>query len=229
MKNIKRFLALCLLLSMLLSITALTSCNVTGMISNDVEAMMDGVLTGDDFTVEHKSENDIYTTLKVCDGEMYYSIKSEAALDEYYLFCDEENGKYYKAHEWKYSDKDKGAEKTEITRDEYIVTFITKYNDYSRSEQVFNYRHILEMAEQVDDDRYEYSKEDYNENEFSRTEYSIEIKNDSLVLLSEHTQSLDSEEEAEDGQSLKIITVKTTYSAFGDTEIEVPNKILNIK
>lgn len=228
MKNIKRILALCLTVSSLVVVLALTACNVTGMISNDVESMMDAVLTGDDFTVEYKAENDVYTTLKICDGEMYYSVKNEAVLDEFYLYMDEDNGKYYFAREWKHGEKDKGVEKVEITKEQYIVTYIAKYNEYSRSEQIFNYRHILEMAEPVAENQYAYSKEEYAENKFARTEYSIEIKNDNLVLLSEHTQSLEeSDEETEDGQTLKILTAKTTYSAFGDTEIDVPNKVLN--
>ncbi len=227
MKSVKRILALCLIISSIAVVLALSACNITGMISNDVESMMDGVLTSDDFTVEYKTENDVYTTLKICDGEMYYSMKNEIATDEYYLYCDEDNEKYYYAHEWKHDEKDKGIEKAEITKEQYIVTYIAKYNEYAHSEQVFNYRHVLQMAEPVAENRYEYSKEEYSENEFSRTEYSIEIKNDSLVLLSEHIQSLEQDEETEDGQTLKIITVKTTYSAFGDTEIDVPNKVLN--
>ena len=230
MKSFKRIFALCMALSALALVMALTSCNVTGMISNDVEVMMDDIMTGDDYTVEYKSESDIYYTLKVVDGEMYYSIKTETAFDEYYLFKNEETGKYYHAHQWKYGEKDKGEEKSELDKDEYIVKYMAIYNQYSRSSQAFNYRHILEMAKNEVDDKYEFSKEMYSENKFSVTKYTIQIKNDSLVFLAEHTENLeDDENDAEDGESIKIITERTTYSAFGETEISVPNKILNMK
>lgn len=230
MKNIKRILALCIVLSTLAVVMVLTSCNVSGLVSNNVESMIDDITTGDNYTVEYKSENDVYYTLKIADGELYYSIKTETAHDEYYLFKNEENGKYYHAHQWKYGEKDKGEEKAELKKNEYLVKYMAIYNQYSRSSQAFNYRHILEMAENVGDDMYEYSKEIYSENTFSVTEYSIQIKNDSLIFLAEHTETLeDDEDDAEDGDSIKIITEKTTYSAFGDTTISVPNKILNMK
>lgn len=230
MKNFKRIFALCVVLSTLALVMVLTSCNVTGLVSNNVESMMDDVMTGDNYTVEYKSESDIYYTLKVADGELYYSVKSEAALDEYYLFKNDETGKYYHAHQWKYGEKDKGEEKSELTKNEYIVRYMAVYSQYSRSSQAFNYRHILEMAENVGDDKYEFSKEVYGENQFSVTEYTIQIKNDSLIFLAEHTETLeDDENDAEDGDSIKIITERTTYSAIGETEISVPNKILNMK
>ena len=228
MKSIKRIFALCIILSMLVVVMVLTSCNVTGMVSNDVEAMMDEVLTGDDYTVEYKSENDIYCTLKVTDGQMYYSVKMEGAICEYYLYCDEDTDKYYYARVWKYGEKNKGEEKVEITKDEYVAAYLLKYNQYSCSEQVFKHRYILEMAKHVGGDRYEYSREFYSENSFAVTKYSIDIKNNSLVLLTEHTENVGEGEKEESGETIKILTEKTTYSNIGDTEIEIPNKILNM-
>ena len=229
MKSIKRIFTLCVILSTLAVIIALTSCNVSSMVSSGAESMIDKATTGDNYTVEYKTESDIYYTLKVADGQLSYTIKAEEASADYYLFRDDETGKYYFAREWKYSEKNKGVEKAEITKEQYLSAYINKFNTYSHTGQAFLYRHVLEMAKPVGDDCYEYSKEYYAENVFIVTEYSIEAKDGRLVLLSQHTENIEQNEDEEDnGQSLKILTEKITYFNFDDTEVKVPNKVLNI-
>ena len=229
MRKIKNLIALTLVASLVVVALALSSCNVTNMVSNNIEAMMDDIMTGDNYTVEYKSESDVYTTMKIGDGQMYISEKYESSLDEYYLYFDERDGNYYKAHEWKKGDKDKGIEKTVLQKDEYLALYVELFTQNAKTSQLFDHRHILEMAEEVGSDNYEYSKEEYSENKFSRTEYTIKITNGELVFLSQHTENIESEEKDDDSQTVRILMVKTTYSDIGDTEIKIPNSILNTK
>lgn len=231
MKNFKRFIALCLVVSTLLAVLMLTSCNITDLFSNNTESIIDDVMTSDNYTVEFKSESDVYTTVKMSGGQMHVFIKKEKETDAYYLYYNEESGKYYYAYEWKREGaKETEFEKRELKKEEYIILYMETFDKYVPTAKAFDYRHILEMAEPVGDDHYSYSKEIYKENEFSRTEYTIKITNDQLVFLSEHTEKLEGDDlKDEEGNSItvKIVTERTTYFDIGDTEITVPNKIKN--
>lgn len=235
MKNLKRLLTLSLTLIMLLVVFALASCDmfitVDDMFSTDLQAMMDDAMTGDNYTMLYEIERGSKTTLKVDDGKMHISVRTDKTYDEYYLYRNEEQGAYYFAHDWKFDDKNKGFERTKLTNEQYVVKYIELYSQYSHNQKLFNYRHILDMAKSVseDEDHFKYYNEIYEKDEFLRREYEIKYADNALVISEKRTETVlnDKYTNETDKYTLLITNMKTTYSKVGSTEISFPAKVTN--
>ena len=216
--TLKRAIGFGIIITTLALTLFLTSCDIGDWFESDIESAMDDILTGESYTMEHKAANDVYTTLKVADGELCVIYKIGEYAVEHYLFCDEETGKYYYAKV-----EGDGVQKISLTEEKYLMHYFTAFYTNSLSDKIFNYRYILDMAYSVSDTKYEYSKESYAQHISTKEEYSIEYDEDKLILTQRNSSSLMTEE----NRVLESSTIKTTYSLIGDTEITVPSKVLS--
>ena len=210
----------------------LASCSSVDLFKSDMEAMMDDVLVADNYTMVYKDRSDIYTTVKVCDGEMYVLVDSGKNLEEYYLYCNEDTGEYFIAHEWKHSETDKGIEKEKVSYEEYLEAYMEISVIHSQVQKVFNYRRVLDMMESKSDVLYEYSNGVNSAKEYYKNEYTIKLKEDTdeLEILETYTIGMpdpENEDGNNDGIILRSTTAKTTYSKIGETSFTIPTKIIN--
>ena len=233
MMNIKRLITLSVAVVMLALSFALTSCDmiisVDDISSTNIEAMMDDAMTGNNYTMTYEIKDVSTLTLKVDNGTMHVSLRGNETYDEYYLYCDDAQNKYVFAHDWKFSEENKGFEKTNLNKDQYVVKYMEMFSQYSHSQKLFNYRHVLDMAEQITEDHYKYYNEIYESDEFLRKEYEIKYVNESLEISEKRTETVFNEEYTNETDMYKLVVtnMKTTYSRFGSTEASFPAKVTN--
>ena len=232
---LKRLIMLSTVAITLVLVFALTSCDfiisVDDISSTEIEAMMDDAMTGDNYTMVYEIKDVSTVTLKVGGGEMHISIRANETYDEYYLHCDDQLNKYVFAHDWKFSEENKGFEKATLTKEQYVVKYMEMFSQYAHTEKLFNYRHILDMAEQVTDDEthFKYYNEIYEVGEFLRKEYEIKYANESLEITEKRTETVLNEEFTNETDMYKLVVtnMKTTYSKVGNTDVSFPAKVTN--
>ena len=214
----------------------LTSCALDDVFHNRTESFMEKILVGESYTAEYKSADDVYYTLMVAKNEMYCAMKTEEAINEIFLYQEKESGEYF------YVTKSTIGEqvvinKQSLPKNDYLAQYAGLYTLYSRSDELFHYRHILEMMDTVKDangkiipNQYAYSEAEKIGDHYKKTEYSVKVVNDSLVLMvdiRDENWAVDEDMAGiEDGeQSVKTTTTRTTYTNVGKTVITIPQDV----
>ena len=231
MMNFKRIIALFVAIMSLVLVFALTSCDfiisVDSFSRSNIEEIIDDALTKNNYTMSYEVNETEKVTLKIDSGRMHITIKSEAGSEDVYMYCDDEKGIYYYARDWKYGKDDKGFERTKLTKEQYIVKYMETYSQHSQNQKLFNYRHVLEMANKISDDHYEYFNEIYTSDDYLRKEYVIEYKDDALEIVEKHTEAVPNPDATNETDQFILVekNIKTVYSRVDSMEITFPAKV----
>ena len=177
----KRLIALSFVLAMLLSMLMLSSCAID--FRNKVEKKFDKILTADSYTVVASYDDGSSYEFRLMGGAVYYITDYDGIKTTAYLFYDEAQSKYFI-----YSVADDGETKTkekqELTEAEYIITFASLEATLGFSKYAFQYRQILDMADN-EDNTYKYSTVTKSGTLSYRNTYTIESNKNGLVYTYE--------------------------------------------
>ena len=201
MKNFKRVLTACMLVVMLASLFALTSCFGGG-----VEGTLEDLIDADSYTMVRES-GERKETVKYDSDTLTVYICSDynGTKTETYYYQDEDAGKYYKA--WSLV----VGSTTTVKRDELTVgQFIEAVGSYGSVGSVGSFVDTLDLWTETENG-YEYSTKD------EKTTIELD-ENDALVITMMEIE-----------ESKTSVQYKITCSDINDTEIEVPENFRTAK
>lgn len=205
----------CTLILSITMVLSLISCGIFDIFKGDIEVMMDDVMMGNNYTVETKSADDTYTTMKISEGNIFINIETDRGTEKIYLVAKEDMSQFYFATEWKMSEKD-GFERQILDKTQYVQKYMELFDQYAHTSKVFHMRNILEMAEEIAENKYKYSSEKYDAQDsfVSRMEYTVEIRAERLELTEKFEDTTDT-----------VSIVKVSYYDIDETEFSIPAKV----
>ena len=204
---IKRISVIAISLIMLIMVLLLTSCSIE--FRSNVEKAMDSFLTADNYSVTVTTDEGTHTYMVAPNGIYLYWDYDETETVEY-MYTDG-NGGYFYAKKWMSDDGEK-IEKIALSKEEYAAMYMNEVYEGDVVGQVFAYRHILDMAEEIDGG-YKYSQQGNIGSQAYRNVYTIVMENNDLVI-SQTYEGQSGRDECE----IRIFSV-------GKTKLQIPDDI----
>ena len=212
----KRFfkgaIALSLIIVTLASLLMFTSCEVD--FANDVESLIDDILTADSYTIDISYDDGSIYQCKAT-GDKLYTFKEIDGVEIKNYWYRAEDGKYYEASIVLEDNKQISLEKKEITAQEFAADYTTTIEAHGVLEILFAHRRVLDMAEETDDGFTYYTTKSEDGVGTYRYTYTLEVDGDDLVYISEYNSKNEN------------IVDTTRISAVDDTDFEIPESVLN--
>ena len=208
----KGAVALCVIAITILSLLMFTSCELD--FANEVEAMIDNILTSESYTIDISYDDGSVYQCKVAENKLYTLEEVDGIERKTYLYKNDD-GKYYEALIVLEDNKQVLLEKKEITAIELAPEYTTIIEAHGVLEVLFAHRRVLDMAEETDDGFTYYTTNSVDGVGTSRHTYTLEVDGDDLVYISEYNSKDEN------------IVDTTRISAVGDTDFEIPESVLN--
>ncbi|MBQ8145443.1 MAG: hypothetical protein IJ039_01540 [Clostridia bacterium] len=205
---LKKVISIVLSVAFVVSLLALTSCSID--FRSDVEKAMDKFLKADSYTVTVNNDLGMHTYM-VNNGTVYFFEDYDETEKTSYLYSDENDYYYATVSD---GEETQSIEKAQLKKEAYVIKYMDTIQESDIVNQVFAYRHILDMAEKTDKG-YKYSVQESTDEYTYRIIYTIEMDDGSLVL----TQKYESKKEKYEEQIV--------ISNVGKTRIEIPDKVLS--
>jgi pyruvate/2-oxoacid:ferredoxin oxidoreductase beta subunit len=204
---LRRVLSIILSVAFVISILAITSCSID--FRSDVEKAMDKLLKSNSYTVTVSNDLGEHKYM-ISNGTAYYFEDYDEAEIITYLYNDGTD--YYEAQVID-GEEDQAVEKTKLEKDSYAIKYMNMVQECNIVNEIFSYRHILDMAEKTDSG-YKYSEQESTEEYTYRIIYTIELNGKDIVLTKKYESKKERYEEI------------TTISNIGKTKIEIPENVL---
>ncbi len=204
----RKVLSVMLSVTFIVSLLAFTSCSID--FRNKIEKTMDKLLKADSYTVTVSNDEGEHKYM-VNDGTIYFFEDYDENEETSYLYGDE-NGYYYAL--LVEENETQSVEKTKLEKDSYAVKYMEMIQESDIINQVFSYRHILDMAEKTSEG-YKYSEQESTDEYTYRIIYTIEMDGSDLVLTKKYESKKERLEE------------EIRISDIGKTRIEIPSEVLS--
>ena len=208
----KGAVAICVIAITMLSLLMFTSCELD--FANDVESLIDDILTSKSYTIDISYDDGSVYQCKVAENKLYTLEEVDGIERKTYLYK-AEDGKYYEALIVLEDNKQVLLEKKEITAIEFATEYTTAIEAHGVMEVLFAHRRVLDMAEEIDNGFTYYTTNSVDGVGTSRNTYTLEIDGDDLVYTSEYNS-----------KDENIVDI-TRISSVDDTEFEIPESVLN--
>ena len=208
----KGAVAICVIAITILSLLMFTSCELD--FANDVESLIDDILTSKSYTIDISYDDGSVYQCKVAENKLYTLEEVDGIERKTYLYK-AEDGKYYEALIVLEDNKQVLLEKKEITAIEFATEYTTAIEAHGVMEVLFAHRRVLDMAEEIDNGFTYYTTNSVDGVGTSRNTYTLEIDGDDLVYTSEYNS-----------KDENIVDI-TRISSVDNTEFEIPESVLN--
>ncbi len=208
----KGAVAICVIAITMLSLLMFTSCELD--FANDVESLIDDILTSKSYTIDISYDDGSVYQCKVAENKLYTLEEVDGIERKTYLYKSDD-GKYYEALIVLEDNKQVLLEKKEITAVEFTTEYTMTIEAHGVMEILFAHRRVLDMAEETDNGFTYYTTKSVDGVGTSRQTYTLEVDGDDLVYTSEYNS-----------KDENIVDI-TRISLVDDTEFEIPESVLN--
>lgn len=203
----KKVMSITLSIIFIVSLFAFTSCSID--FRNEIEKTMDKILKANSFTVTVDTDEGKHIYM-VNNGTIYFFEDYDENEETSYLYS--QDGNYYYAH--LVEGEETTIDKFQLEKGAYAAEYMEMLQESEVINQIFAYRHILDMAEKTSTG-YKYTEQESTEEYTYRIIYTIEMDKKDLVL----THKYESKKERQE----TVVVI----SDIGKTKIEIPNEVLS--